>query len=138
MTEVFASTAAVTLPVLALAGVLQIRPPQQILMVFYFRLKWVNLIANAGPVLAWAALMVWMSWAEWISLEALRGRETSDSAAAWVQYAMVAAMVSLVVLPALRAWAKTQARATDNQSWWKKEPDESAGDDGLPQSGRGL
>ncbi|WP_326672641.1 hypothetical protein [Streptomyces canus] len=138
MTEVFASTAAVTLPVLALAGVLQIRPPQQILMVLWFRMKWVNLIVNAGPVLAWAALMVWMSWAEWISLETLRGRETSDTAAAWVQHSMVAAMVFLVVLPALRAWAKTQALVTDDPHWWKKEPDKSAGDDGLPESGRQL
>lgn len=49
----------------------------------------------------------------------------------------LAAMVSLVMLPAPRAWAKTQEFA-DNPNWWKKDSGGSVDGSRLSEPGQDL
>jgi hypothetical protein len=100
MTEIFASTAAVTIPLLAIAGMAELRLTR---MPDWFEDKYVpiNSVGYAVPVVLWTGLMAWMAWSEWLCLEVLRGRHASGTATGAVEYSMISALVFLVLLPAV-------------------------------------
>lgn len=112
MTEIFASTAAVTIPLLAIAGMAELR---LIRMPDWFEGKYVpiNLVAYAAPVVLWTGVMAWMAWPEWLCLEVLRDRHASGAAAGAVEYSMISALVFLVLFPAVSALLHMQVETRD-------------------------
>ncbi|MGW1863995.1 hypothetical protein ACWCPS_00365 [Streptomyces mauvecolor] len=109
MNEVFASTCAVTIPLLALAGVVEMRSARE---QYEKRRTDGALTGNAARVmmcttLIWAVLLLFSGVAEVFSLTYLADTESerarADDVSTYVLYALIAQMAFLVIVPAARA-----------------------------------
>ncbi|WP_410819118.1 hypothetical protein [Micromonospora sp. 050-3] len=106
MSETLAATGAQTIPVFALAAVIELRA---VFGRFPLTQPWTRAAAReswfleAGTLavghLLWGGVMIWLVVAEYQCLRRLRGLPVPDDAPTNVQNSIIAALVLLVVLP---------------------------------------